>query len=196
MGIQLSTSEMEVLHKLQRNLGGNSDNARVTYILMLGMGSSPSFVASCLGIDVSTVYRYRSAYLQGGLMDFRKTVTKVIGGFLTAASWPPCTRNCKRIYTDTKSGAAWIKSTFGVEYPPPIQGGRYSCHLTRRTSILLRSFGNSSGRRSSIPGFTRRKRNADKPSRVSSTILETIKEELESLPTPKHCLCNSQTISF
>lgn len=66
MGIQLSTSEMEVLRKLQRNLARNSDYARVTCILMLGMGSSPSFVASCLGIDVSTVYRYRSAYLQGG----------------------------------------------------------------------------------------------------------------------------------
>ena len=55
MEIQLSTSEMGVLRKLQRNLAGSSDYARVT-----------CFVASCLGIDVSTVYRYRSAYLHGG----------------------------------------------------------------------------------------------------------------------------------
>ena len=70
MGIQLSTSEMEVLRKLQRNLAGSSDYARVTCILMLGMGNSPSFVASCLGIDVSTVYRYRSAYCMAGPMNF------------------------------------------------------------------------------------------------------------------------------
>ncbi len=41
VGIQLSTSEMEVLRKLQRNLAGSSDYARVTCILMLGMGNSP-----------------------------------------------------------------------------------------------------------------------------------------------------------
>lgn len=64
MEIQLSTSEMGVLRKLQRNLAGSSDYARVTCVLMLGMGNSPSFAASCLGIDVSTVYR--SAYLHGG----------------------------------------------------------------------------------------------------------------------------------
>ena len=58
MGIELPTPEMEVLRKLQRNLAGSSDYARVTCVLMLGMGNSPSFVASCLGIDVSTVYRY------------------------------------------------------------------------------------------------------------------------------------------
>lgn len=66
MEIQLSTSEMGGLRKLQRNLAGSSDYARVTCVLMLGMGNSPSFAASCLGIDVSTVYRYRSAYLHGG----------------------------------------------------------------------------------------------------------------------------------
>ena len=66
MEMQLSTSEIEILRKLQRNLAGSSDYARVTCILMLSMGNSPSFVASCLGIDVSTVYRYRSAYLHGG----------------------------------------------------------------------------------------------------------------------------------
>ena len=40
-------------------------------------------------------------------MNFWKTVTRVIGGFLTAVSWQPCA-----------SVAAWIKSAFGVEYTP------------------------------------------------------------------------------
>ena len=36
------------------------------FILMLYMGNFPSFVVSCLGMDVYTVYRYHSAYLHGG----------------------------------------------------------------------------------------------------------------------------------
>ena len=122
MELQLSTSEMEVLRNLQRNLAGSSDYARVTCILMLGMGNTPSFVASCLGIDASTVYRYRSAYLHGGtdkllenrykgywgLLDSRncwKTVTRVIGVFLTAASCPLCARNC--VNTFIRTPRAW-----------------------------------------------------------------------------------------
>ena len=46
---------------------GRSDYARVTCILMLSMGNTPIFVADCLGIDISTIYRYRSLYLEGGL---------------------------------------------------------------------------------------------------------------------------------
>ena len=34
---------------------------------MLSMGNTPIFVADCLGIDISTTYRYRSLYLEGGL---------------------------------------------------------------------------------------------------------------------------------
>ena len=49
MELQLSTLEMEVLRKLQRNLVGSSDYARVTCILMLGMGNSPSFGLHALG---------------------------------------------------------------------------------------------------------------------------------------------------
>jgi len=66
MQIELSTSDINALRKLQRNLAGSPDYARVTCILMLGMGNPPSFVAECLGIDSATVYRYRSAFLHGG----------------------------------------------------------------------------------------------------------------------------------
>ena len=116
MELQLSTSEMEVLRKLQRNLAGSSDYARVTCILMLGMGNTPSFVASCLGIDASTVYRYRSAYLHGGtdellenrykgywgLLDSRQLSALV---FLTAASCPLCARNC--VSTSIRTPRVW-----------------------------------------------------------------------------------------
>ena len=51
MELTLSPTEIEELRKLQRNLQGRSDYARVTCILMLSMGNTPIFVADCLGID-------------------------------------------------------------------------------------------------------------------------------------------------
>ena len=92
MEMQLSTSEIEILRKLQRNLAGSSDYARVTCILMLSMGNSPSFVASCLGIDVSTVYRYRSAYLHGGADELLENRHKGYWGLLDSkkTSEVPC----------------------------------------------------------------------------------------------------------
>ena len=67
MELTLSLTEIEELRKLQCNLQGRLDYARVTCILMLSMGNTPIFVADCLGIDISTIYRYRSLYLEGGL---------------------------------------------------------------------------------------------------------------------------------
>jgi len=69
MQIELFTSDINTLRELQCNLAGSSDYAYVTCILMLGMGNSPSFVAECLGIDSSTVYRYRTAFLHGGVSE-------------------------------------------------------------------------------------------------------------------------------
>lgn len=106
MEIQLSTSEMEVLRKLQRNLAGSSDYVRVIRILMLCMGNFPSFVASCLGLDVPTVYRYRFVFLHGGTDELLgNRYKKVIGSFLPAVSWQPCARN------------AWIEKGEGLEQP-------------------------------------------------------------------------------
>ena len=119
MEIRLSTSEMEVLRKLQRNLAGSSDYARVTCILMLGMGNTPSFVSSCLGIDVSTVYRYRSAYLHGGADELLENRYKGYWGLLDSRQLAAlCKKLREHIYTDAKGVAAWIKSAFGVEYTP------------------------------------------------------------------------------
>jgi len=61
MELTLSPTEIEELRKLQRNLQGRSDYARVTCILMLSMGNTPIFVADCLGIDISTTEELISA---------------------------------------------------------------------------------------------------------------------------------------
>ena len=83
------------------------------------MGNSPSFVASCLGIDVSTVYRYRSAYLHGGADELLENRHKGYWGLLDSRQLSALRKELREhIYTDAKSVAEWIKSTFGVEYTP------------------------------------------------------------------------------
>ncbi len=85
MQIDLSPSELRSLRELQRNLSGSSDYARVTCILMLSMGNSPTFVADCLGIDGSTVYRYRNAYLHGGTGELLENPYKGYKGLLDSS---------------------------------------------------------------------------------------------------------------
>ena len=119
MQLELTPSEINALRKLQRNLAGSSDYARVTCILMLGMGNPPSFVAECLGIDPATVYRYRFAYIHGGAGELLENRHKGYWGLLDSHQQAAlCKELCEHVYTDSKSVARWIKETFGVEYTP------------------------------------------------------------------------------
>lgn len=117
MLLKLSPSEIEILRKLQRNLAGSSDYARVTCLLMLGMGNSPSLVSSCLGVDTSTVYRYRSMYLHGGESELLENRHKGYWGILDSRRLAALRNElCEHVYTDAESFAAWIKAFLGVEY--------------------------------------------------------------------------------
>ena len=60
MSFKLPEQEIEELRKLQHNVIGRTDYARVTCILMLALDSSPDLVAQSLGIDVVTVYQYKN----------------------------------------------------------------------------------------------------------------------------------------
>ena len=116
MQIELSTSEIDALRKLQRNLAGSSDYVRVTCILMLSMGNSPSFVSDCLGIDSSSVYRYRNAYLHGAdeLLENRH---KGYWGLSDSRQLSVLRQELKRrIHTDARSVSDWIYRSFGVRY--------------------------------------------------------------------------------
>ena len=121
MQIELSPSDLSTLRKLQRNLAGSSDYARVTCILMLSMGNSPSFVSACLGIDSSTVYRYRSAYLRGGIGELLENRHKGYWGLLSSSQLSELRNELKiHLYTDAKSVSEWIFKRFGIRYT--IQG--------------------------------------------------------------------------
>jgi len=119
MELTLSPTEIEELRKLQRNLQGRSDYARVTCILMLSMGNTPIFVADCLGIDISTIYRYRSLYLEGGLDKLLENRYRGYQGLLNIFQIESLKQELRtHLYTDAKQVSQWVKDTFEVTYTP------------------------------------------------------------------------------
>lgn len=117
MEMRLSTSEREELRKLQRNLCGSSDYVRVTCILMLDNGYTPSAISDCLGMNISTIYRYRSSYVHGGAAELLENRHKGYWGLLDSRQLSMLQKELReQVYTDSKSVAQWIKNTFGIEY--------------------------------------------------------------------------------
>ena len=111
MELTLSPTEIEELRKLQRNLQDRSDYARVTCILMLSMGNTPIFVADCLGIDISTIYRYRSLYLEGGLDKLLENRYRGYQGLLNIFQIESLKQELRtHLYTDAKQVSQWVKT--------------------------------------------------------------------------------------
>ena len=143
MELALSPTEIEELRKLQRNLQGRSDYARVTCILMLSMGNTPIFVADCLGIDISTIYRYRSLYLEGGLDKLLENRYRGYQGLLNIFQIESLKQELRtHLYTDAKQVSQWVKDTFEVTYTP--QGmadllNRIGFSYKKTTEMLKRS---------------------------------------------------------
>ncbi|GHV39083.1 IS630 family transposase [Bacteroidia bacterium] len=116
MRYELSPTDIETLHRYQRNVRGK-EYIKVTSILMLAKGYSPESVSECLGIDTSTVYRYRSLYTDVGLDTFLENRHKGYWGMLSSTQLSQLQTELKfHIYTDSKSVALWIQSQFGVTY--------------------------------------------------------------------------------
>ena len=83
------------------------------------MGNTPIFVADCLGIDISTIYRYRSLYLEGGLDKLLENRYRGYQGLLNIFQIESLKQELRtHLYTDAKQVSQWVKDTFEVTYTP------------------------------------------------------------------------------
>ena len=106
------------MQQIQRNVTG-TDYVKVTGILMLNKGFTPSTVSESLGMDVSTVYRYASLYIGGGVTALTACLYKGYRGMLSSHELSLLRTELKRnIHIDSKSICLWIKDSFGVLYTP------------------------------------------------------------------------------
>ena len=115
MSFKLPEQEIEELRKLQRNVIGRRDYARVTYVLMLALDFSPDLVAQSLGIDVATVYRYKNLYVRGKTDSLLEDRYRGYSGRLYSEQISLLCKEFKRhIYTDAKRVTLWVKNTFEI----------------------------------------------------------------------------------
>ena len=117
MSFKLPEQEIEELRKLQRNVIGRTDYARVTCVLMLALDFSPDLVVQSFGIDVATVYRYKDLYVRGKTDIFLEDHYKGYWGRLESGQISLLCEELERhLYTDAKSVSEWVKDTFGIAY--------------------------------------------------------------------------------
>jgi transposase len=117
MIFQLTSKEIEEMKFYQHQTKDKSVYTKVTCLLMLDRGLSVENVSQCLGINISTVYRYVKSYSAVGLSDFLTTKYDGYWGQLSSIEISLLRLELKRaIYTDAKSVSIWIKDRFGVQY--------------------------------------------------------------------------------
>jgi transposase len=107
MKVSLSSSDIEILERYQRNVSDRGSYVKVTSILMLGKGLCPQKVSEYLDIDNSTVYRYADSYLEDSLEAYLRTDYKGYWGLLTSVQISELRAELNRtLYTEAKSVAS------------------------------------------------------------------------------------------
>ncbi|MEZ4942426.1 MAG: IS630 family transposase [Saprospiraceae bacterium] len=115
--IHLDATTVKRLRLMQRIEKDKRVYIKVTVLLMLHQGLTPLTIAESLGIDDSTVYRYRLAYEEMGLEDYLKTFFVAYSGRLTVEQEQQLEAELReRLYINTKEVAAYIKDVFGIRY--------------------------------------------------------------------------------
>jgi transposase len=115
--IHLDAKTVQRLHTLQRVEKDKRVYIKVTVLLMLHKGCTPQLIAESLGIDDSTVYRYRQGYEELGLEDYLKTFFVAYSGQLTIQEEQHLEEELReRLYINSKEVAAYIEREFGVRY--------------------------------------------------------------------------------
>lgn len=113
----LTKSHRDHLSMLQRKVIDKPKYVRVTVLLLLDKGRSVSVIADDLGIDESTVYRYKQVYDADGLDVYLETNYKGRCGLLSCVEISVLRKELElKLYTESKQIREYIRITFGIEY--------------------------------------------------------------------------------
>lgn len=115
--IHLDDGTVKRLRVLQRAHKDKRVFVKVTVLLMLHQGFTPQMIADSLGIDDSTVYRYRQGFEEFGLEDYLKAFFVAYSGQLTQDEEQQLLVEVRhRLYINSKQVAAYIKREFDIQY--------------------------------------------------------------------------------
>ncbi len=117
MKFELTDTAREELQTFQRKVGSRSEYVKVTCLLMLDKGYGFTEISECLGIDKSTIHRYRASYEEDGVTKYLQTNYQGSWGLLSSKEILKLRAEINRtLYTDSKQIIAWIKAQFAVKY--------------------------------------------------------------------------------
>jgi transposase len=117
MKLELTISERESLKVLQRNVGSRSEYVKVTALLMLDKGFTLVQISDSLGIDESTIHRYRNWFQHDGIETYLRTDYQGYWGRLSSLELSALRQELNRtLYTDSKQIIAWEQEHFGIQY--------------------------------------------------------------------------------
>ena len=115
--IHLDADTAKRLRLLQRRHKDKRVYIKATVLLMLHQGFTPQAIAESLGIDDSTVYRYRQGFEELGIEDYLKNSFVAYTGQLTAEEELRLVSELRdRLYINSKEVAAYIEHEFGIRY--------------------------------------------------------------------------------
>lgn len=115
--IQLDDDTIKRLRLLQRKHKDKRVYIKVTVLLMLHQGFTVQMIAESLGIDDSTVYRYRQGFEELGLDDYLKDFFVAYSGQLKEEEEQSLRSEIREgLYINSKQVAAYIELEFGVRY--------------------------------------------------------------------------------
>lgn len=119
MDFRLSDTARSDLKTFQRNVSDRSSYVKVTTLLLLDKGLPIAEISDYLGIDDSTVYRYRKAYDTDGLARYLETDYAGYWGRLSCWQLSELRTELNgTLYTDSKQVAAWIAQRWAIHYTP------------------------------------------------------------------------------
>ena len=115
--IELDNTTRKELRRIQKSNRDKRVFVKVTVLLMLDQGFHPADVATALGIDESTVYRYQKIYLDQGLQDFLSANYQAYNGKLTDRELAILKQELiDQLYLSSREVAHIIKHRFKKHY--------------------------------------------------------------------------------
>ncbi len=117
MKFELAELSREELRTFQGKVVSRSEYVKVTCLLMLDKGYGLTEISECLGIDKSTIHRYRTLFESDGITKYLRTNYQGSLGYLSSQEILKLRAeiNCT-LYTDSKQIIAWVEAQFGVKY--------------------------------------------------------------------------------
>ena len=115
--VKLNEQTRNHLRFLQKTNKDKKVYIKVTVLLMLDSGCAPEFIAETLGIDDSTVFRYKKTWLESDLPTYLETNYKAYSGKLTEEQEAQLKQELRQnLYICSQEVVDYVEHTFGVIY--------------------------------------------------------------------------------